>query len=242
MRSICLTECHNNGGMLPKGVRVRTIVFDLDGTLADTAGDLIASANAALEALGHPPQLVMGRDDATAFAGGRAMLRLAAERMGLADPEALAEAGYQLLLEAYGRDIDVHTTLYDGAVAAVERLRARGDRVGICTNKPEGLALELIARLRLTDQFPVLIGADTLPTRKPAPEPLLETIARLGGTPDTAVLIGDTITDRRTAAAAGVACILVTFGPTGRAVEKLMPDGLLDHYDDLEKAIDQLLA
>lgn len=221
---------------------MRTIVFDLDGTLADTAGDLIASANAALTELGHAPQLVMGEDDATAFAGGRAMLRLAASRMGIADAEGLADAGYQLLLEAYGRDIDVHTTLYDGAVAAVDRLRARGDATGICTNKPEGLAVELIARLGLTDRFPALIGADTLPTRKPAPEPLFETISRLGGARDVSVLIGDTITDRKTAAAAGIPCILVTFGPTGRAVEDLNPEGLLDHYDDLEAVIDRVLA
>lgn len=221
---------------------MRTVVFDLDGTLADTAGDLIASANAALAALGYAPQLDMGNDDATAFEGGRAMLRLAAQRLGLADDEALADAGYDLLLQAYGRDIDVHTTLYDGAVAAVDRLRARGDATGICTNKPEGLAVELIARLGLTARFPALIGADTLATRKPDAAPLLETIARLGGARENAVLIGDTITDRKTAQAAGIPCILVTFGPTGRAVADLDPEGLLHHYDDLEHVIAQVLA
>ncbi|OAN82464.1 haloacid dehalogenase [Jannaschia sp. EhC01] len=221
---------------------MRTVVFDLDGTLADTAGDLIASANAALAELGHPPQLVMGADDATAFAGGRAMLRLAASRMGIDDAEGLADAGYQPLLEAYGRDIDLHTTLYDGAVAAVDRLRARGDATGICTNKPEGLAVELIERLGLTERFPALIGADTLKTRKPDAAPLVETISRLGGNRDMAVLIGDTITDRKTALAAGIPCILVTFGPTGRAVADLNPEGLLEHYDDLERIVDQVLA
>lgn len=220
---------------------MRTVVFDLDGTLADTAGDLIAAANAALEVLGHPPQLVMGRDDATAFAGGRAMLRLGAKRLGLIDAEALADAGYDALLEAYGRAIDTHTTLYPGAVAAVDRLRTDGHATGICTNKPEGLAVELIARLNLTDRFPAMIGADTLPTRKPDPAPLFETIKRLGGDPARAVLIGDTVTDRKTAAAAGIPCILVTFGPTGRAVEKLEPEALLDHYDDLDHVIAKLL-
>ncbi len=220
---------------------MRTVVFDLDGTLADTAGDLIAAANAALAGLGHPAQLVMGRDDATAFAGGRAMLRLGAKRLGMPDPEALADAGYDALLAAYERDIDTHTTLYPGTVAAVDRLRSNGHATGICTNKPEGLAVELIARLKLSERFPVLIGADTLPTRKPDPAPLLETIARLGGDPARAVLIGDTITDRKTAKAAGIPCILVTFGPTGRAVQKLKPDAMLDHYDDLDTVLDQIL-
>lgn len=220
---------------------MRTVVFDLDGTLADTAGDLIAAANSALEELGHPPQLVMGRDDATAFAGGRAMLRLGAKRLGQNDAEALADAGYDALLAAYGRAIDTHTTLYPGAVAAVDRLRAQGHATGICTNKPEGLAVELISRLNLTDRFPALIGADTLPTRKPDPAPLMETINRLGGDPARAVLVGDTVTDRKTAQAAGIPCILVTFGPTGRGVEKLQPDALLDHYDDLDTVIASLL-
>lgn len=221
---------------------MRTIVFDLDGTLADTAGDLIAAANAALQVLGHEPQLVFGEDDATAFAGGRAMLRLGAQRLGVADAEGLADAGFAPLLEAYGAAIDTHTTLYDGAVAAVDRLRTGGDATGICTNKPEGLAVELIARLGLTARFPALIGADTLPTRKPDPAPLFETIARLGGDASRSVLIGDTVTDRKTALAAGIPCILVTFGPTGRAVEGLEPEGLLDHYDDLERVIAQVLA
>ncbi|MEX3014562.1 HAD-IA family hydrolase [Gymnodinialimonas hymeniacidonis] len=221
---------------------MRTIVFDLDGTLADTAGDLLAAANAALIRLGHPPQLVMGQDDATAFAGGRAMLRLAAERLGIEDREGLADAGYLALLDAYGNDIDTHTTLYPGTVAAVDRQRAAGHATGICTNKPEGLAVTLIDRLKLTDRFPVLIGADTLPTRKPDPTPLFETIKRLGGTPDNAVLIGDTITDRKTAAAASIPCVLVTFGPTGRAVADLQPEALLDHYDQLDAVLDQLLG
>ncbi|MBF9044134.1 HAD hydrolase-like protein [Rhodobacterales bacterium HKCCE4037] len=220
---------------------MRSVIFDLDGTLADTAGDLIAAANAALARLGHPPQLVMGQDDATAFAGGRAMLRLAAERLGIADAEGLADAGYQPLLDAYGAEIDTHTVLYPGTLAAVDRLRAAGHLTGICTNKPEGLAVTLIERLGLTARFPALIGADTLPVRKPDPAPLLETIARLGGTPDRAVLIGDTITDRKTAAAAGIPCILVTFGPTGRAVADLEPEALLDHYDKLDAVLDQLL-
>lgn len=220
---------------------MRTAIFDLDGTLADTAGDLLAAANAALVALGHSPQLVMGQDDATAFAGGRAMLRLAAERLGIADAEGLADAGYGTLLDAYGADIDTHTTLYPGALDAVDRLHAAGYATGICTNKPEALATTLLARLGVADRFPALIGADTLATRKPDPAPLLETIARLGGTPATSVLIGDTITDRDTAAAVGIPCVLVTFGPLGHAVAELAPDGLLDHFDQLETVLDRLL-
>ncbi|NKX43651.1 HAD-IA family hydrolase [Roseicyclus persicicus] len=220
---------------------MRCVIFDLDGTLADTAGDLIAACNAALGVLGHAPQLAMGADDATAFRGGRAMLRLAAGRLGVDDAEALVEAGYPVLLAAYGEAIDRHTTLYPGAMAAVARLKSNGIAVGICTNKPEGLAETLLRRMGVRDDFAALIGADTLPVRKPDPAPFREAVARSGGALDRSILIGDTITDRDTARAAGRPCALVTFGPTGRAVAELAPEALIDHYDGLDAIIDRLI-
>lgn len=221
---------------------MRCVIFDLDGTLADTAGDLIAAANAALDAMGHGPQLVMGRDDATALRGGRAMLSLAAERMGMEEPEPMIAAGYPLLLAAYGAAIDTHTTLYPGAMAAVARLKARGIAVGICTNKPEGLAETLLTRLGVRDAFGALVGADTLPVRKPDPTPFWEAVARAGGARGQSCLIGDTVTDRETARAAGRPCALVTFGPLGRSVADLAPEALIDHYDGLDAVIDRLLG
>jgi phosphoglycolate phosphatase len=220
---------------------MRCVIFDLDGTLADTAGDLIAAANAALIAMGHAPQLVMGADDATAFRGGRAMLRLAAERLALDDAETMVEAGYPVLLDAYGDAIDTHTTLYPGAMEAVFRLKSNGIAVGICTNKPAGLAETLLARLGIRDEFASMIGADTLPVRKPDPAPFREAVVRAGGNEGRSVLIGDTVTDRETARAAGRPCALVTFGPTGRAVAELKPEALIDHYDGLDAVIDQLI-
>jgi phosphoglycolate phosphatase len=218
-----------------------TIVFDLDGTIADTAGDLIAAANAAVSAMGHGDALRPGQDDATAFRGGRAMLHLAATRLGVSGTDHFVEAGYPILLEAYGAAIDVHTTLYPGVVAAIERLRARGAATAICTNKPEALAIELIDRLGLAALFDALIGADTLPVRKPDPAPYLAAVNRSGGTARRSVLIGDTVTDRKTAAAAGVPCVLVTFGPLGRDVADLRPEALLDHFDGLDAVIARLL-
>jgi len=220
---------------------MRCVIFDLDGTLADTAGDLIAACNAALCALGHGPQLIMGADDAVAFRGGRAMLRLAGARLGLADDATLVEAGYPLLLDAYGAEIDRHTTLYPGAMEAVYRLKSNGIAVGICTNKPEGLADTLLERLGIRTEFASLVGADTLPVRKPDPAPLIEAVARAGGALEQSVLIGDTVTDRETARAAGRPCALVTFGPTGRAVAVLAPEALIDHYDGLDAIIDRLI-
>ncbi|MDA0185941.1 MAG: HAD-IA family hydrolase [Proteobacteria bacterium] len=221
---------------------MRCVIFDLDGTLADTAGDLIAAANAALGAMGHAPQLVMGRDDATALRGGRAMLQLAADRMGMVQAAPMIAAGYPLLLAAYGDAIDQHTTLYPGAMDAVARLKARGIAVGICTNKPEGLAETLLTRLGVRAEFAALVGADTLPLRKPDPAPFFEAVARAGGARGQSCLIGDTVTDRETARAAGRPCALVTFGPLGQSVADLAPEALIDHYDALDGVIDRLLG
>ena len=220
---------------------MRCVIFDLDGTLADTAGDLIAACNAALAVMGHAPQLVMGQDDGTALRGGRAMLRLAVDRLGVDEGEALVETGYPLLLDAYGAAIDRHTTLYPGAMEAVFRLKSNGIAVGICTNKPEGLARTLLTRLGILGEFAALVGADTLPVRKPDPAPLVAAVARSGGALGRSILIGDTVTDRETARAAGRPCALVTFGPLGPAVADLAPEALIEHYDALDAIVDRLI-
>ena len=220
---------------------MRTVVFDLDGTLADTSGDLIAAANACFDRMGQGKPLDAVADALTAFAGGRAMLRLGFGRLGVAWDESLIDTQYPVLLEAYGQAIAVHTTLYPGAVRAVEGLRAAGFATAICTNKPEGLAVTLCDQLGISHLFGALLGADTLPMRKPDPEHYFETVRRVGGDAKRSVLIGDTITDRDTARAARVPIVLVGFGPDGAGVQRLQPDALLDHYDDLAALVDRLL-
>ncbi|MFN3825646.1 MAG: HAD-IA family hydrolase [Pseudorhodobacter sp.] len=220
---------------------MRTVVFDLDGTLADTSGDLIAAANACFEGLGMAAPLDPVRDALTAFAGGRAMLRLGLSRVGTGWTEATVDAHFPIFLKAYADSIDVQTRLYPGAVAAVEALRAAGFATAICTNKPEGLAETLCRRLGIRDLFGALIGADTLPVRKPDPAPYRAAVLRAGGDPARSMLIGDTVTDRDTARAAGVPVVLVAFGPEGEGVARLTPDALLAHYDDLPGVVARLL-
>ncbi|MGY6411412.1 MAG: HAD-IA family hydrolase [Alkalilacustris sp.] len=220
---------------------MRSAIFDLDGTLVDTSADLIAAANAVLEALGEGAPLDPVRDAATAFAGGRAMLRLGLERRGHVVDAAWLDAQYPVLLAAYEGAIDRHSRPYPGAMAAVARLSATGWRVGICTNKPAHLAELLLARLGLRRAFGALIGADTLAVRKPDPEPYFECIRRMGGDPTRSFLLGDTVTDRDTARAAGVPVALVAFGPEGPGIARLAPDALLEHYDALDALAERLV-
>jgi phosphoglycolate phosphatase len=220
---------------------MRTVIFDLDGTLADTSRDLIAAANGCFRALGHGDMLDPVADALTAFHGGRAMLRLGFERLGTPD-EALVDAQYLPFIALYADAIDTHTRLYPGAIDAVEALRSAGYAVGICTNKPEGLAETLMTRLGVRDLFASLVGADTLPVRKPDPAPYRAAVERAGGDVAHSVLVGDTVTDRETARAAGVPSILVTFGPEGEGVARLAPEALLPEYPLLPGLVADLIG
>ena len=203
---------------------------------------MIAAANACFRDMGEGDVLDAKTDAGTALKGGRAMLRLGMERLGRADDAETIDRYYPMLLEAYGREIDTHTVLYPGAMEAVEALKAAGYRVAICTNKPEGLAHTLLTKLGVRDAFGAMVGADTLAIRKPDPEHLFETARRAGGDPALCLLVGDTNTDRETARAAGVPCVLVSFGPSGDDMAALGPEALLDHYDDLPDIVTRLIG
>lgn len=220
---------------------MKTVIFDLDGTLADTSGDLIAAANVCFEGLGLGKLLDPKADAGTALRGGRAMLKLGFSRVEGYGEDAI-DGQYQILLDAYARDLDRETVMYDGAMDAVEALKTKGYGVGVCTNKPQALAEELMRRLGVRDAFASLVGADTLPVRKPDPEPLFEAARRAGGDPALCCLVGDSDTDRNTARAAKVPSILVTFGPSGEDMAALSPEALLHHYADLGAVVDRLLS
>jgi phosphoglycolate phosphatase len=223
-----------------QGAGERCVVFDLDGTLADTSADLLAAANACFREMGAGDMLGPG-DALTAFHGGRAMLRLGLSRLGR-DDRAEEDRWYPRLLAAYAEGIDTHTRLYPGAVEAVEALRGGGFAVSVCTNKPAALAEELLRRLGVRGLFGAMVGADTLPVRKPDPAPYRLAVEGAGGAVARSMLVGDTETDVRTARAAGVPCALVTFGPEGPGIARLDPEALLHAYEDLPELAVRLLG
>ncbi|MEM6309765.1 MAG: HAD-IA family hydrolase [Pseudomonadota bacterium] len=220
---------------------MKSVIFDLDGTLADTSGDLIAAANVCFRDMGYGDVLQASQDAAVALRGGRRMLVEGLTRKGHPDPEPVIKKYYPVLLEAYDQAIDHHTFLFPGAMQAVETLKSQGYAVGICTNKPEALAEKLMQSLGARAAFDSLVGADTLPVRKPDPAPLFEAAKRAGGDPQSCLLVGDSDTDRNTATAAHVPCILVGFGPSGDDMAALNPDALIESFEDLPGAVRRLM-
>ena len=142
----------------------------------------------------------------------------------------------------YSAHIVVHTRLYPGVDKALATFARAGWRQAVCTNKIEGLAKLLIAKLGIAERFAFICGQDTFGIGKPDAKPLLETIAASGGAKERAIMVGDSETDIKTARAAGVPVIAVDFGYADVPVEELGPDRVISHFDELMEACDALLA
>lgn len=189
----------------------RTIVFDLDGTLVDTAPDLAGSLNHCLSRIGLPPlplEIVRPHAGHGAQAMLREAYRLAERPLGA---EELAEQT-TCFLQHYEAHIAVESALFPGGLAMLDRLSDAGLTLAICTNKTEHLARRLLEEMKLASRFSAICGADTFSARKPDPIHLFGTIEQAGGSAEGTIMVGDTNTDILAARAAGVPSILVLFG------------------------------
>jgi len=216
-----------------------TVVFDLDGTLVDTAPDLAQSMNAVLAAhgRGHVPlehvRHMVGQ-------GARVLMARAMEATGAPADGAQLDALYDQFLEHYLAHIADLSQPFPGMVAQLERCRDAGYQMGICTNKPESASLLLLEELELTGYFGSVIGGDTLEVKKPDPEHIHETVRRAGGRRGHAVMVGDSANDIDAARAAAVPVVAVSFGYTQTPVRELAPDVTIDHYDEFWAALEKL--
>jgi phosphoglycolate phosphatase len=212
-----------------------TIVFDLDGTLADTAEDLVAALNWLLAREGLAP-LPVESAGSLVGAGARALIERGFAASGTAlDPPTL-EALFTDFVQYYNAHIVVRTRLYPGVDRALAALARAGWRQAICTNKIEASAKLLIAKLGIAERFAFICGQDTFGIGKPDAAPLLKTIAASGGASDRAIMVGDSAIDVRTARAAGLPVIAVDFGYSDVPVAELKPDRVISHFDELTVA------
>lgn len=208
-------------------------VFDLDGTLADTAPDLVAALNAVLSAEGLPP-LPFEKARDLIGAGARALILRGLNEAGHAsiDDRGL-ERMFRAFIDYYSRNLLDRTTLFPGVPEALDRFRAEGWILAVCTNKFEDQSLKLLDLLGIADRFAAICGRDTFPYFKPDPRHLTLTIERAGGSPTRAVMVGDSGTDIATARSAGIPVVAVPFGYSDVPVAELGPDRLIGHFDDL---------
>jgi phosphoglycolate phosphatase len=218
-----------------------TAVFDLDGTLADTAHDLVATLNVILGQEGIPPLPVAEAGDMIS-AGGRGLLQRGFEAAKREPTPALIEELYKRFLAYYGENLCIETRLYPGALAALDRLGREGFRLAICTNKMEAHSVRLLRALGVAGRFATICGRDTFPWFKPDPRHLTMTIERAGGDPRRAVMVGDSYSDVGAAKGAGIPVVCVSFGYPDRPIREHGPDLVIDHFDELFGAVRSFVA
>jgi len=219
---------------------LRTIVFDLDGTLVDTAPDLIASLNVLFAREGLAP-IALNEGRGMIGGGVKPLIERGLATQGRALAAAQLDALYAGFVMHYAEHIADSSRPYSGVEAALDVLAARGCRFAVCTNKLAWLSVRLLDRLGLAPRFVAICGQDTFGVQKPDPEVLRRTIAAAGGDLADAVMVGDSITDIRTARAAGVPVVAVDFGYTDVPVSALDPDRVISHFDALPEAVGALV-
>jgi phosphoglycolate phosphatase len=219
---------------------IEALIFDLDGTLVDTAPDLHAATNHVLGLIDRP---AISMAELRAFVGHGAMNLI--ERGIAATGDAVDKATLKKLhaqfLTYYGENISDHSVVFDGLLDVLDKAQARGLKMGVCTNKVEGLSHKLLTELNMMQRFGSLVGGDTLPIMKPDPAPLVEAAARLGVASKNYMMVGDSETDIRTAQNAGVPILAVSFGYTSQHVSAFNPTHVIDHYNEAWAIIERYL-
>jgi phosphoglycolate phosphatase len=217
------------------------IAFDLDGTLVDTAPDLIGTLNVVLAEHGHPPlpleasRWLVGR-------GARVMLERGFGAAGEALSAERMDSLFERFIALYRARIAAESRPYPGVVAALDQLAAAGARLAVCTNKPTGLSRTLLEKLDLAQRFAAIVGPDLAGAAKPDGRHLAYTVEAAGGTLARTVMVGDASTDVGGARAAGAPVIVVSFGYTEIPARELGADLVIDHYDELAAAARRLLG
>ena len=218
-----------------------TIVYDLDGTLVDTAEDLVATLNWLLAREGLQA-LPIESAGSLLGAGARALIKRGFAASGRSLDAQTIETLFADYLKYYNAHIADRSRLYPGVDRALAAFAHAGWRQAVCTNKVESSAKLLITKLGIAERFAFVCGQDTFGVGKPDPKPLLGTISASGGARERAIMVGDSGADIETGRAAGVPVIAVDFGYADVPVKELGPDRVISHFDQLMEACDALLA
>jgi len=209
-----------------------TIAFDLDGTLVESAPDLIGAINSVLVAESYRP-LAYEQGRPFVSRGARWLLQHSLELAGAQDPPARAAGLFGNFITYYSAHIADETRPFPGAVAALEILQAAGAKLVVCTNKPTELSRSLLNKLGMAELFDGVVGIDAVTAPKPDPAHVIEAVKAVGGDLSRTIMVGDADPDAGAARSAGTPLILVDFGYSEVLAAELAPDILLHHYDEL---------
>jgi phosphoglycolate phosphatase len=218
-----------------------TVAFDLDGTLVDSAPDLIGTLNVLLAGEGIAP---LPLDEARPFIGhgARHLIRRGFDAQGAVLPDERLEPLFLQFLDHYTAHIADESRPFPGVRETLTRLRQAGAKLVVCTNKLTGLSVQVLDALDLSSYFGAVIGADAAPACKPDARHLLAAVEAVGGDIARTVMVGDAATDAGAARAAGASLVLVSFGYSDIPVDQLAPDALIHHFQDLPQSILGLLG
>ncbi len=219
----------------------RAVIFDLDGTLVDTAPDLMRATNHVLEGMGRRP-ITMEEVRVFVGHGARALITRGLKATGEYPQDFEVEPHYNNFVAFYAENISAGSVIFPGLETLLTRLKSEGIGLGVCTNKLESLSLRLLEELDLLKYFGSVIGPDSIGIAKPDPRPFHESVKRLGLKKPRTVMVGDSETDILTARAAGVPVLAVPFGYTPKPVSEYNPDRLITHYDQGWDAIHELFG
>ena len=206
------------------------IIFDLDGTLVDSAPDLCGALNHVLRQAGRP-EMDIGQVRHMVGDGARALIIKGFSANGDLPNENRVNAILQDFLDFYLENITAQTVIFPGALNVLKKLTEMNIPLGLCTNKAIKLTTKLMAESGLSDYFSAIIGGDSFDYCKPDPRHLTSTLSDMKASPDRAVMIGDSINDILAAKAAGIPVICASFGYSKTPVINLNPDAIFDHYD-----------
>ncbi|MER2491513.1 phosphoglycolate phosphatase [Catenovulum sediminis] len=216
------------------------LLFDLDGTLVDSAPDLALAVNDTLQQLGRN---TFSQEVIRGWVGNGAKTLIERALSGDIeispdlDPELSAKA-LAIFLHSYQQNVCVHSKLYDGVLNSLQTLKELGYKLAVVTNKPERFIQPILDGLGLTDVFDTLVGGDTLTQKKPAPEPLLHACQLMGASIERCLMIGDSRNDILAAKAAGTASVGLTYGYNyGEDIAQYQPEWVLDNFTDLLKIL-----
>jgi len=218
-----------------------TVVFDLDGTLVDTAPDLVQTLNVVLDREGLAT-VPFERARMLIGGGARRMIERGLQAAGRHCPPAEVDRLFGEFIEYYSAHVADLSRPFPQLEAALDALAADGARLAVCTNKLEWLSVKLLNALGLSWRFIVICGQDTLGVQKPNPDMVRRTILNAGGRPDRAIMVGDSANDINAARAAGVPVVAVDFGYSEVPVAQLRPDRVISTFAELPAAVRDLLA